>query len=274
MFKKTLRSPQAMIGLLLIVFLCVSAVFAPVIAPHSPDEINPSAKFAEPSAEYPLGADQLGRCEFSRLIYGARLSLGIAIPTLVALTLVGLIVGSFCAYKGGWADRIFTIVCDIFIAFPALIIAISLIGALGNSVTIVLLSAIISMWAWFVRMARTYCKKEAAKDYVLSAKLAGASEAGVLYHHIMPNVLPQFMVYACTAVAAVIMMVSGFSFLGIGLSVGTAEWGAMMNEARDFLYSRPMLIVWPGVFILAAAAGFTLFGEAMRDILTPEDATI
>ena len=274
MLKKTLHSPQAMIGLFLIVILGVAAVFAPLIAPHLPDEINPSTQFAESSADYPLGGDQLGRCEFSRLVYGARLSLGIAIPTVAVLTILGLIVGSICAYKGGWLDRVFTIVCDVFIAFPALVIAISLIGVLGNNFTVVLFSAVISLWAWYARMARAYCKKEAAKDYVPAAKVAGASDAGILFRHIIPNTLPQFMVYACTGVAAVIMMISGFSFLGIGLPAGTAEWGAMMNEARSSLYSQPMLIVWPGIFVFAAAAGFTLFGEAMRDILTPEDMTI
>lgn len=274
MLKKTLRSPQAMLGVFLISILCIAAVFAPVIAPHLPDEMNASARFAESSPEYPLGGDQLGRCEFSRLLYGARLSLGIAIPTVAALTIVGLIVGSICAYKGGWWDRVFTVICDIFIAFPALVIAMSLIGVLGNDISVVLISAVVSLWAWYVRMARIYCKKEAAKDYVLSARTAGASDAGILFRHIIPNALPQFLVYACTGVAAVIVMVSGFSFLGIGLPAGTAEWGAMMNEARSCLYSQPMLIVWPGIFVFVAAAGFTLLGEAMRDILTPEDMTI
>ena len=274
MLKKILRTPQALIGLFLIVILAFATLFAPLIAPHLPDEINPSARFAEPSANYPLGGDQLGRCEFSRLIYGARLSLGIAIPTVAMLTVLGLIIGSICAYKGGWLDRAFIIICDIFIAFPTLVIAISLIGVFGNNLTVVLFSAVISLWAWYARMARAYCKKEAAKDYVLSAKVAGVSDSGILFRHIIPNALPQFMVYACTGVAAVIMMISGFSFLGIGLPAGTAEWGAMMNDARSSLYSQPMLIVWPGIFVFAAAAGFTLFGEAMRDILTPEDMTI
>ena len=274
MYKKILHSPQAMTGLFLIAILVVAGIFAPLVAPHLPDEINPDARFAESSVDYPLGGDQLGRCEFSRLIYGARLSIGIAIPTVAVLGILGLIIGSICAYKGGFLDRFFTIVCDVFIAFPTLIIAISLIGVLGNNLTIVVFSMVISLWAWYARMARVYCKKEAAKDYVLSAKVAGASDAGILFRHIIPNVLPQFMVYACTGVAAVIMMISGFSFLGIGLPPGTAEWGAMMNDARSSLYSQPMLIVWPGIFVFVATAGFTLLGEALRDILTPEDMTI
>ena len=274
MFKKILYNPQALIGLFLILMLAVVAIVAPFIAPHLPGEMNPEARYAESSSDYPLGGDQLGRCEFSRLIYGARLSLGIAIPTVAVLTILGLIIGSICVYKGGWVDRVFTIIFDIFIAFPALVIAISLIGVLGNSLTVVLLSMIISLWAWYARMARVYCKKEIAKDYVLSAKVAGASDTGILFHHVILNVLPQFMVYACTGISAVIMMISGFSFLGIGLPAGTAEWGAMMNDARSSLYSKPMLIIWPGLFVFAAAAGFTLFGEALRDILTPEDMTI
>ncbi len=274
MFDKIRHSPQAIIGLILILILCIAGIFAPLIAPHPPDEIHPSARFMEPSFEYPLGGDQLGRCEFSRLLYGARLSLGIAIPTVAVLVIIGLMIGSICAYKGGWRDRLCTIICDIFIAFPALVIVISLIGVLGNQISIILIAAVISLWAWYVRVARIYCQKEAAKEYVLSAKVAGASDVRILFRHIIPNVFPQFMVYACTGVAAMIMMVSGFSFLGVGLAAGTAEWGAMMNEARNSLYSSPMLIVWPGIFVFAAAAGFTLFGEALLDILTPEDMTI
>ncbi len=274
MLHKILHNPQALIGIFLIVILCTAALLAPFIAPHSPNEMNPSARFAEPSLEYPLGGDQLGRCEFSRLVYGARLSLGIAIPTVAMLMIFGLLVGSICAYKGGWQDRIFTIICDVFIAFPSLVIAISLIGVLGSNIAVVLISAVLSLWAWYVRMARVYCRKEASKDYVPAARVAGVSDAGILFRHIIPNALPQFLIYACTGVASVIMMVSGFSFLGIGLPAGTAEWGSMMNEARPCLYSQPMLIIWPGIAVFAAAAGFTLFGEAMRDILTPEDMTI
>ncbi len=274
MLKKIIHNPQALMGLFLIAVLTVLAIFAPLIAPHPPDEMNPAARFAKNSTDYPMGGDQLGRCVFSRLIYGARLSLGIAIPTVAMLTILGLLIGSLCAYRGGWLDRLFIIICDIFIAFPALVVAISLVGVLGNDLAVVLLSAVMSLWAWYVRIARTYSKKEAAKDYVLSAKVAGASDLGILLRHIIPNALPQLLVYACTGVSSMIMTVSGFAFLGIGLPVGTAEWGAMMNDARSSLYSHPRLIIWPGIFVFAAAAGFTLFGEAMRDILTPEDITI
>lgn len=274
MLKKTLHNPQAVVGLILILLLCLMAVFAPVIAPHSPDAIHGAARFTPASLSYPLGGDQLGRCEFSRLVYGARLSLGIAVPTVGILVILGMLIGCACAYFGGLVDRIFTVLCDIFIAFPSLVIAVSLIGVLGNGIRVVLLSAIVSLWAWYVRIARTYCKTEAAKDYILSARIAGASDLNVVFHHLIPNVLPQFLVYACTGIASVIILISGFSFLGIGFPAGTAEWGAMMNEARTHLYSHPMLIVWPGIFVFAAAAGFTLFGEALRDILTPEDITI
>lgn len=274
MLRKILHNPQAVVGLILILLLCLMAVFAPVIAPHRPDAIHGAARFTPASFSYPLGGDQLGRCEFSRLVYGARLSLGISVPTVGILVILGMLIGCACAYFGGLVDRVFTVICDIFIAFPSLVIAVSLIGVLGNGIKVVLLSVLVSLWAWYVRIARTYCKTEAAKDYILSARIAGANDLNVVFRHLIPNVLPQFLVYACTGIASVIILISGFSFLGIGFPAGTAEWGAMMNEARTHLYSHPMLIIWPGIFVFAAAAGFTLFGEALRDILTPEDITI
>ena len=274
MIKKILQKPQAVIGLILIILMLITAIFAPVIAPHNPEELNPLLKHEPLSAEYPLGNDQLGRCEFSRLVYGARYSLGISIPVLLVLGFFGLFIGSISAYYGGKADRFITLVCNIFIAFPALMIAIALIGSFGNSLQNIMTALVVSMWAWFVRMARSYCLLESKKDYVVSAKVAGANDMSIIFRHIIPNALPQFLVYVVTGVATMILTVSSFSFLGLGLPAGTAEWGAMMNDARRSMYSNPMLIVWPGIFIFITASGFTLFGEALRDILAEEDKTV
>ncbi len=274
MTKKILKNPQAIIGIVLIATMIFMALFAPVLSPHPPEEVNPANKNQGFSREYPLGTDRLGRCELSRLIYGARYSLGIALPSLFLLALVGMFIGAMTAYFGKTVDKVFVIICNIFIAFPAIMIAISLIGTFGNSITTVMISIVVSMWAWFVKMGRSFCLLESKKDYIISAKMAGCSHVRILIRHIIPNALPQFMVYVVTGVSSVILMVSGFSFLGLGLPSGTAEWGAMMNDARTSMYSNPSLIVLPGIFILMTAAGFTLFGEALRDILSMEDVTV
>lgn len=271
---KALKRPQAIMGLIIIITISIFALFADVIATNNPEDINPTMRYASNSSEFPMGTDQLGRCIFSRLVYGARYSLGIALPALLALGFIGLLLGSASAYKGGKTDRILIIICDIFMAFPAMLIAMSLIGSLGNSVYNITISLVASMWAWYIRMARSLSLIEVNKDYVTSAKISGARSFNILFHHIIPNVLPHFAVYICTGVSGMIVIVSAFSFLGLGLPAGTAEWGAMMNDARASLYSAPKLIILPGFCIFITAAGFTLVGEAFRDEGVGEDKSI
>lgn len=270
MIKKILKDPQAVIGLLLIAAVTVCAVFAPLIAPNDPYEINPAQKYAASGAEYPLGTDQLGRCELSRLLYGASYSLGVSVPMVVVLAALGLLVGTLSVCCGERVDRAVTFICDIFISFPSLIIAIAVISILGNGVVNIGIAVVISMWAWFARTVRSFAITEMGKDYILAAKISGCSSAGLIFRHMIPNIMPQFLVYLSTGIASAILMVSSFSFLGLGLPTGTPEWGAMLNEARTCLYSHPEMLIYPGVCILITAAGFNLFGEALRDILSTE----
>lgn len=270
MLKKILRNPQALVGLLIILLIVLAAIFAPAIAPHNPEEMNTALKFAPSSSEYPLGTDQLGRCVFSRLIYGARYSIGISLPTLLVLAVIGLALGCLSACAGKWIDRLITVLCDIFIAFPTLAVALAVIGIMGNGVENVMIAVIIAMWAWFTRMVRSYAALEMGKDYILASRISGCSMPKLIFKHLIPNLLPQFLVYLSTGVASMILTVSGFAFLGVGLPSGTPEWGAMLNEARSNLYSHPEQLIYPGICIVLTAAGFNLFGEAIRDIISPE----
>lgn len=273
MKNKILANKQALLGLSIILILTLAALLAPMLAPHPPDQINVAKKFLPASSSYPLGTDQLGRCVFSRLLYGARYSLGIAVPTLFTLGMVGIAMGTAAAYIGGRLERIFLIVTDIFMAFPPLIIVISLVGAFGQGILNIILAIVFSMWVWFSKVVRTYAAIEKEKDYITASKIAGCSDSRIIFYHIIPNIMPQFLVYVSTGIASVIMLVSGFSFLGLGFSAGTPEWGAMLSEAKGSFYSHPMLVVYPGLCILLAAAGFNLFGEALRDISSPEEAS-
>ncbi len=274
MIKKILMKPTCVVGLIIIFVVIIMALFAPAIAPNDPLELDPLNKHAEPSEKYPLGTDQLGRCELSRLIYGARYSLGISLPALGIISVLALIIGAFSAYKSGMVDKIIMAICNIFMAFPAFMIAIALIGALGNGVYNLLIAVAVSMWAWFVKMARSFCMLEVGKDYITGAKISGASDRAIVLNHIIPNALPSFLVYILNGVALMILMISGFSFLGLGLPPGTPEWGAMLSDAQVALYSNPMLIVYPGLFVLVTAGGFTLFAESLRDIISSEDKTV
>ena len=274
MIHKLLKTPQAIIGLCLIAIVIVIAIAAPAFSPHDPELVNLSQKYAQPDAEYPLGTDQLGRCTLSRLLYGARYSIGISLPVLLILSVIGLIVGTFSACAGEKADHFITILCDVFIAFPSLIIAIAVIGVLGNGLQNIAVSVVIATWAWFVRIVRSYSVQEMGKDYILAARISGCNTGKLVFRHLIPNILPQFLVYVSTGVASSIIMVSSFAFLGLGLPSGTPEWGAMLNDARTALYSHPELLIYPGLCIFVTAAGFNLFGEALRDILMPEEDSL
>ena len=185
---------------------------------------------------------------------------------LLILSVIGLIVGTFSACAGEKADHFITILCDVFIAFPSLIIAIAVIGVLGNGLQNIAVSVVIATWAWFVRIVRSYSVQEMGKDYILAARISGCNTGKLVFRHLIPNILPQFLVYVSTGVASSIIMVSSFAFLGLGLPSGTPEWGAMLNDARTALYSHPELLIYP--------AGFNLFGEALRDILMPEEDSL
>jgi peptide/nickel transport system permease protein len=271
MVKKILQNPQAVIGLSFILLVLAAAVLAPALAPHDPEAVNVVNKFARPGGEYPLGTDQLGRCELSRLLYGARYSIGMSLPTILVLSVLGLLLGSFSACAGKRADQILIVVCDIFIAFPALVIAAAVIGVLGDGMQNIVIAIVIAMWAWFTRVVRSYTVVEMGRDYILAARISGCGTLQIILRHLIPNIIPQFLVYVSTGVASAILMVSGFSFLNLGLPAGVSEWGAMLNEARSSLYSHPEFLIYPGVCILITAAGFNLFGEALRDMLEPEE---
>lgn len=274
MYKKVFKNPQALLGLAFIALVLCAALLAPVLAPNDPQLIDTTCKYLPPGGQYPLGTDQLGRCVLSRLLYGARYSVAISIPTLMLLSAIGLVMGTLSVCAGKKVDFVCNLICDIFIAFPPLIIAIAIIGTLGRGIGNIALSVLISTWAWFVRVVRSYALKEMGRDYILAAQISGCSTSKIVFQHLLPNIAPQFLVYVSTSVASAIIMVSSFAFLGLGLPAGTPEWGAMLNEARTGLYSHPELLFYPGLCIFLTSAGFNLFGEALRDHLTPEETSL
>ena len=267
MLKKILKNPQALTGLVIIAVVAASALLAPLLAPHDPNEKDLLMKFTAPCADYPLGTDALGRCELSRLLYGARYSLGISLPVLLIIAALGLFLGTLSACAGEKTDRIVTFICDVFISFPQLVIAVAVIGIMGEGIGALMVAIVVAMWAWFTRMVRSYAVMEMGKDYILAARIDGCRTVKLVFRHLIPNVLPRFIVYLSTGVASSIIMVSGFAFIGLGLPAEVPEWGAMLNSARNTLFSHPEMLVWPGLCIMLTAAGFNLFGEALRDIV-------
>ena len=234
------RKGQIIVGLALILIFILMALAAPLLAPNDPNATDLALKNAPPSSEYPLGCDQMGRCELSRLLYGARYSMGLTIPVLIVLAAFALFVGCYSSYKGGLVDEVMRILCDILMAFPLIVIAMALVSAVDNSVASVIIAIGISMLAWFLRMVRSYAKTECGKEYIEAARISGASGLRI-------------------------------AFLGVGLIAGTPEWGAMLNEARNSVYSNPALLIYPGICLIVCCAGFNLLGEGLRDAIGKED---
>lgn len=248
MMKKILHNPQALIGLALIALVTAVALLAPVLAPHAPDAVNLALKYQPASSEFPLGTDQLGRCELSRLLYGARASLGLALPILVLLGAVGLGLGLAAAAVGGWLERGIVALSQIFLAFPSLIIACAIIGVLGGGLENTVLAVVLSMWARFTQLVRTYAKTELAKGYILAARVSGCSTWRLMTWH------PAAEYSAAVSRLFLKRCVVGdpydsraFPFSDWDFSSGTAEWGAMLSEAQAALYSHPVLLIYPGL---------------------------
>ena len=270
MLRKITKNKQAVIGLVMIVIVIFTAILAPIIATNDPIKVDVTKKFQGVSSNYPLGTDQLGRCVFSRLVYGARYSLGIAAPTLLIIAILSIVLGTSAAYAGGKFDRIFILISDMVMAFPPLVIVLALVGSLGQGILNRAFAMIFSVWVWYAKVVRSYVLIEKNKDYVTAAIIAGSTDVDIILKHIIPNILPSLIVFFSTGVAGMILMISGFSFLGLGIEAGTPEWGAMLSGAKQYIYSRPYMIAYPGICILFTASGFNLFGEALRDIISPE----
>ena len=231
MIRKIMHRPQAVLGLAMMLLVFLVMLLAPVFAPNDPMQLNVAHSFAPPDAQYPLGTDELGRCILSRLIYGARASLSIALPTLLLLAIISTVAATLCAYIGGALDRIFEVVSNIFMAFPPFLVAITLVGLFESKAASIVLSIVIAMWVWNARVVRTHVLRERNQPYVITCRMSGCSELRIVFRHIIPNILPHLLVLYSTGLSSIIIMISSYAFLGLGLETGTAEWGAMFVNA-------------------------------------------
>ncbi|MDR0620705.1 MAG: ABC transporter permease subunit [Deltaproteobacteria bacterium] len=270
LLRRFIRRKSAVIGLALITLILAAGLMAQRLAPHDPYAVNVVAKLKGPSMEYPLGTDQLGRCVFSRLLYGARTCLGTGLLVTLIITLIGVPIGIVAGYAGGAFDNLAMRAVDIATTFPSSMLALALVGIFGPSLHLLILVFIGLWWAPFARLVRSMVIKVKEKEFVLAAESGGSSRLSIIVRHIAPNVLSPVIVYATLRVAAVIAHVAGFSFLGLGSQPPTADWGVMLSDARQFLTSAPMLLIWPGLAIMLSVLSFNMFGEGLSEALTPD----
>ena len=264
-----LREPGTALGLLLVVSLLLAGLVAPWLPLDDPTQISLSHRLHPPSVEHPLGTDHLGRDSFSRIVHGARMTLLASAATLVLSMTIALAVGIVSGYNGGWTDTALMGVVDLLLAFPSLILALAVAGALGPGLFNVLLAAGAVWWVGHARIIRGIALGARNMEYVTAARAIGASNRRIFLRHITPNILGPIIVIASLDVGWIILGIAGLSFLGLGAQPPTPEWGAMLNDARPFLQTAPRLLLLPGVAIFIAVLGFNLLGDGLRDLLAP-----
>jgi peptide/nickel transport system permease protein len=263
------RSRAAVAGLLLIVVFLLTAVLAPLVAPHDPTAFSLGQQLAAPSLRYPLGTDELGRDILSRLLWGARITLLITLGAVALALVVGTVLGILAGYQGAWSDTVIMRVMDILLAMPGFLLAIAIIAALGVGTLNVIIAVGVYSIPGFARVARGSTLSIKQQDYVLAARALGAPDGRIMWRHVLPNVTPPLLVQTTLRLATAILTASGLSFLGLGPQPPTPEWGAMLSTGRNYITSSPQLATIPGLAILLVTFGFNLLGDGLRDALDP-----
>jgi peptide/nickel transport system permease protein len=265
-----LRSNRGLVvfGGILVVLVLVG-VFAPVLAPYDPLQTQPAAALQPPSRAHPLGTDSLGRDTLSRVIWGARISLGVAaIAVSIALTF-GVTLGLLAGYLGGFTDDLFSRIIDAMLAFPGILLAIAITSALGPSLGNAMIAVGIINIPTYFRLTRGQVLQSREQDYVTAATVLGASRLRIVTRHILPNILNPLIVAASIAAAGAILSVAALSFIGLGAQPPTPDWGSMINAAAGYLAQAPWLAFGPGAAIFLTVFSSTMFGDALRDALDP-----
>ena len=269
------RNPGAIAGFSLVGAFVVIAIFAPLLAPYSPQEQNLQLIIKGccpgPSAKHWLGVDQLGRDELSRILYGARFSLIIGLVAVTAGLSIGLVLGAIAGYLGGIVDSIVMRLMDIMLAIPGLLLAIGIVAMLGPGLYQIMIAVGVTNVPIFARLLRGSVLALREQDFVLAARAVGVRGRWVLFSHILPNAISPLIVQGTLAMATAIIDVAGLGFLGLGpQDPGTPEWGTMLTQVDRYLQTAPFLAIVPGIAIVLSVLGFNLIGDGLREALDPK----
>ncbi|SVA28202.1 uncharacterized protein METZ01_LOCUS81056 [marine metagenome] len=268
-FGTYLRSPLEIAAVFFAVLMVVLALIGPLIAPHDPYGVDFYNRFIPPSAEYIFGTDATGRDVFSRVLYGARLTLASALLVIVIVALIGIIVGIVSALSGGLVDDILMRFTDIWLAFPPLVLALGFAAAFGAGINAAILALVITWWPGYARLTRALIVETKDKDFIVAAKAMGVGKSRTIIFHLIPNSLDVLFVQLSLDVAAVILVISGLSFIGVGAQIPLAEWGAMIADGRSAMSRAWWVVFFPGLAILLTAVSFNLVGDILRRELDP-----
>lgn len=264
------RNVLASVGMVLVAVFVVFALFAPWIAPQNPSDIDLPSRLQPPSSSHWFGTDELGRDIFSRVIYGARISMLVGSSVVAGSLMLGLLLGSIVGYYGGWADKFFNVILmNAFLSFPGILLAIAFVAFLGPGIFNLILALCIGGWVGYARLVRAQVLAVKEKEFVEAARALGASDWRIVTLHILPNIIQPVIVQAAIGMAGAVLAEATMSFLGLGVPPPTASWGSMLNDSRAHLFDAPHLVLFPALAVMLAVLSFNFIGDALRDYMDP-----
>lgn len=269
-FTRLSKDPLGMAGLVIVIAILLLAAFASILAPHDPLEVDVANRLVGPSWEHWLGTDQLGRDVLSRVLFGGRVALKVALVAISVSLAAGLVLGMMAGFGPMWLDRVLVTGFDTVRSFPTIMFALAVVALTGPSLNTVIGVIIITSIPVYARIVRTQTLALRGNDFILAERAMGASTARILRHHVLPNIAAPLLILASMDVPAVIGMEAGLSFLGLGVSPPTPSWGSILNDGYSYLRNSPWPIIAGGIPLILVTLGFTFFGEALRDILDPK----
>lgn len=269
-FRLFLRHKRGVAGLILLSFMLFIALTADFIAPKRFDEVDPSSRLLPPSTEHIFGTDHLGRDIFSRIVYGARIALWVGLLVVVIEAGIGVPLGLVAGYYGGSIDKFISAITDMLWAFPPIILALAIVTILGPGLTNVVIAVSLVSWAPYTRIVRAKTQSIMSREFITAARAVGESSLSIMFRYVLPNTLASVIVLATLTIPSAILYTTALSFLGFGAQPPTPDWGAMLNDGRDFIFKAPWCSIFPGLFITLTALSFNLLGDALRDVLDPK----
>jgi peptide/nickel transport system permease protein len=270
-FKKFLRNKTAVISTIILALMIVLTAFAPYIAPHDPNKLDFFNQLATPSAEYWLGTDEVGRDVFSRLLHGGRVSLLVGFVSATLSVIIGILIGGIAGYFSGIPDAVLMRITDGMLSIPIFFFMLIIMAIFGSGLTQIVIVIGVTSWMPIARVVRGEVMQVKEFPYTEAAVALGAHAHHVIWKHLIPQTIPSVIVAATLGVANAILLESALSYLGLGIQPPTASWGNMLQAAQSYIWSQPLLALWPGLLIFLAVMAFNSFGDGIRDVFDPAD---
>ncbi|MEH7110709.1 nickel transporter permease [Bacillus sp. JJ1764] len=264
------KNRLALVGLIIVLFFIILAIIAPVIAPYSFKEQVLTDRMQAPSSKHWFGTDDFGRDIFSRIVYGARISLWVGFFSVLGSVVIGTLLGIIAGYYGRWVDTIISRIFDIMLAFPSILLAIAVVSILGPSLQNALIAIAVINIPNFGRLVRSKVLSVKQEEYIMAARAIGMRDTRILLKHILPNSISPVIVQATLAIATAIIEAAALGFLGMGAQAPTPEWGKMLADSKNYITQAPWTLFFPGIAIMLTVLGFNLMGDGLRDVLDPK----